>query len=148
MKKGKNMKILILNGPNLNLLGVREPAVYGNETLHDIEEKCLAKAQSLNWTITWKQSNHEGELVELIQQALNNYDAIIINPAAFTHTSVAILDALKTVNIPTVEVHLSNVFKREEFRHHSYVSLVAIGVISGFGSAGYLLALEYLNLKK
>jgi 3-dehydroquinate dehydratase-2 len=116
--------------------------------LHDIEEKCLAKAQSLNWTITWKQSNHEGELVELIQQALNNYDAIIINPAAFTHTSVAILDALKTVNIPTVEVHLSNVFKREEFRHHSYVSLVAIGVISGFGSAGYLLALEYLNLKK
>lgn len=142
------MKILILNGPNLNLLGVREPAVYGNETLHDIEEKCLAKAQSLNWTITWKQSNHEGELVELIQQALNNYDAIIINPAAFTHTSVAILDALKTVNIPTVEVHLSNVFKREEFRHHSYVSLVAIGVISGFGSAGYLLALEYLNLKK
>lgn len=141
------MKILILNGPNLNMLGKREPEIYGKETLDNIKNKCEKKAKENKINIDFRQSNYEGELITWIQEALGNFDAIIINPGAYTHTSIAILDALKSVNIPTIEVHLSNIYKREEFRHKSYVSLFAEGVISGFGSNGYLLALESIISK-
>lgn len=134
--------ILILNGPNLNLLGTREPETYGTETLSDIQSLCEKKAQELGLTVDFRQSNIEGELVSYIQEAMQGYAGIIINPAAYTHTSIAILDALLAVKIPVVEVHLSNIHKREEFRHHSYVSKAARGVICGFGSQGYLLALQ------
>lgn len=136
------MKILILNGPNLNMLGKREPEIYGKETLNDIKKKCEKKATELGINIEFKQSNHEGELVTWIQEAMGKFDAIIINPAAYTHTSIAILDALKTVNLPVIEIHLSNIYKREEFRHCSYISMVADGVISGLGFNGYLLAMN------
>jgi 3-dehydroquinate dehydratase-2 len=134
--------ILVLNGPNLNLLGVREPATYGRETLADIEEACLERAAELDLAVDFRQSNHEGQLVDWIQEARETADGIIINAAALTHTSVAILDALKAAELPVVEVHLSNIHRREPFRHHSYVSQAANGVICGFGSHGYLLALE------
>ncbi len=137
-------KIFILNGPNLNLLGVRQPEIYGSETLADIEALCAARAKDLGLAIDFRQSNVEGELVGWIQEARDGAAGIILNAAAYTHTSIAILDALKAVDIPVIEVHLSNVFAREDFRHHSYVSLAATGVICGFGSAGYLLALEAL----
>jgi 3-dehydroquinate dehydratase-2 len=136
------MKILILNGPNLNMLGIREPEIYGKETIGDIKAKCEKKAKENNIEVEFKQSNYEGELVTWIQDAYKKFDGIIINPAAYTHTSVAILDALKAVKLPTVEIHLSNIFQRDEFRHHSYISLVADGIISGFGSNGYLLAID------
>jgi len=139
------VKILILNGPNLNLLGIREPDIYGRETLADIEQRCVKKAKALGFEITMRQSNHEGELIDWIHEAITKWSAIIINPAAYTHTSVAIMDALKLVNCPIVEVHSSNIHQRETFRHHSYVSLVATGVICGFGSAGYEVALEALS---
>ena len=138
------MKILILNGPNLNMLGKREPEIYGKETLDDIKKQCEIKAEKMGAKIDFRQSNIEGELVSWIQGAIGNFDGLIINPAAYTHTSVAILDALKMLNIPIIEIHLSNIFQREEFRHKSYVSLVANGIISGLGSKGYLLAIEYL----
>lgn len=139
------MKILILNGPNLNMLGKREPEIYGKETLDDIKKQCKIKAEKGRAKIDFRQSNLEGELVDWIQEAVvGNYDGLIINPAAYTHTSVAILDALKMLNIPIIEIHLSNIFQREEFRHKSYVSPVATGIISGLGSKGYLLAIEYL----
>lgn len=138
-------KILILNGPNLNLLGVREPEIYGHETLSDIEQKCSEHGNLLGFEIDFRQSNSEGELVDWIQVAVETIDGIIINPAAYTHTSVAILDALKQVQCPIVEVHLSNIFSREPFRHHSYVSPIAKGVICGFGAHGYLLALEAIS---
>jgi 3-dehydroquinate dehydratase-2 len=138
--------ILILNGPNLNLLGSREPDIYGHTTLAEIEKTCRTKAEALNLAIDFRQSNTEGELVGWIQQA-HNFDAIIINAAALTHTSVALLDALKFYGKPIVEVHLSNIFAREEFRHHSYISPIAIGVICGFGGASYTLALEALATK-
>ncbi len=140
------MKILILNGPNLNMLGKREPQIYGKETLKDIENKCLKKAKENDFELDFKQSNYEGQIVEWIQNSIGNYDALIINAGAYTHTSVAILDALKMLSIPIIEVHLSNIFQRENFRHTSYISMAATGIISGFGSAGYLLAIEYLAI--
>lgn len=137
--------ILILNGPNLNMLGVREPAIYGSDTLSDIEQRCDTHAQTLGLSIDFRQSNIEGELVTWIQEARTACQGLIINAAAFTHTSVAILDALSLLEMPVIEVHLSNIFAREEFRHHSYVSAVAAGVICGFGWRGYTLALDALN---
>jgi 3-dehydroquinate dehydratase II len=134
--------ILVLNGPNLNLLGVREPSTYGTETLSDIEEACLERAAQLGVTIDFRQSNHEGQLVDWIQEARENADGIILNAGAYTHTSVAIPDALSAAALPVIELHLSNVFRREAFRHHSYISAVAKGVICGFGGHGYVLALD------
>jgi len=140
-------RVLVLNGPNLNMLGVREPATYGSQTLADIEKLCKADGKALGLTVTTRQSNHEGELVTWIQQALGKFEAIIINPGAYSHTSVAIHDALRAVALPVVEVHLSNIHQREAFRHHSYVSSVAYGVICGFGAAGYKFALSALAEK-
>jgi 3-dehydroquinate dehydratase-2 len=134
--------ILILNGPNLNLLGVREPATYGRETLADIEEACLERAAELDLAIDFRQSNHEGQLVDWIQEARESAQGIILNAGGYTHTSIAILDALRASEVPAVEVHLSNIHRREPFRRHSYVSEAAHGVIVGFGAHGYLLALE------
>lgn len=136
------VKILILNGPNLNLLGTREPEIYGQENLTDIGRRCEQRAKALGFEIAMRQSNSEGELIDWIHEAVSKWSAIIINPAAYTHTSVAIMDALKLVNCPIVEVHISNIYKRESFRHHSFVSPVATGVICGLGPAGYEFALE------
>jgi len=136
--------ILILNGPNLNMLGVRENDIYGTQSLADIEKMCIEHAKTLSQIIDFRQSNTEGELVDWIQEARNNFDAIIINPAAYTHTSIAIHDALRSIDIPIIEVHLSNIYKREEFRHKSYVSAVAMGIICGLGTNGYNLALSAL----
>jgi 3-dehydroquinate dehydratase-2 len=133
--------VFILNGPNLNLLGVREPAVYGHDTLGDIEERCGACAASLSLQIDFRQTNHEGQLVDWIHEARESADGIILNAGALTHTSVALLDALSAADLPVIEVHLSNIFRRESFRHHSYVSLAATGVICGLGAQGYELAL-------
>lgn len=138
------MKILVINGPNLNLLGMREPETYGTETLAGINHSLEDAALKISAAVGFYQSNSEGELVDAIQGAVGLYDGIIINPAAYTHTSVAIRDAISAVAIPTVEVHLSNVYSREEFRHKSFIAPVAIGQIAGFGSAGYKLALEGL----
>ena len=134
--------ILILNGPNLNMLGVREPAIYGAQTLDDLEGLCLERAEALGLVIDFRQSNSEGELVGWIHQARTDNDGIIINAGAYTHTSIAILDALTLAELPVIEVHLSNIFRRESFRHHSYVSMAAKGVICGLGVNGYLLALD------
>ncbi|GHF00799.1 type II 3-dehydroquinate dehydratase [Thalassotalea profundi] len=133
--------VLLLNGPNLNMLGKREPNVYGAQTLHDIVENLSVKANESGLTLTHQQSNAESELINSIHQAYEKVDFIIINPAAYTHTSVALRDALLSVNIPFIEVHLSNVHAREPFRHHSYLSDIAIGVICGFGAKGYEYAL-------
>lgn len=135
-------KVLVLNGPNLNLLGTREPDVYGDETLDDIEANCRARAATLGLEIDFRQTNTEGELVDWVQQARGQFDVLIVNAGAYTHTSVALLDALKAVDLPVIEVHLSNIHQREEFRHHSYVSKAALGMICGFGSFGYDLSLE------
>lgn len=136
-------KVLVLHGPNLNLLGTRQPEIYGHETLEDINNSLYEQAALGGWEITCRQSNHEGQLIDWIQAArLDGTAAIIINPAAYTHTSVAILDALNAFEGRVIEVHLSNVHKRESFRHHSYVSLRADGVIAGLGSQGYRAALE------
>ena len=140
-------RVLVLNGPNLNLLGTREPETYGSETLKDVEALCKAAAEQLGLAIDFRQSNHEGELVTWIQDARTSADGILINPAAYSHTSVAIHDALRAVGLPVAEVHLTNIHQREAFRHHSYVSSVAFGVICGFGSLGYKLALEALAKK-
>jgi 3-dehydroquinate dehydratase II len=137
-------KILLLNGPNLNLLGTREPGIYGADTLADIEKRLEQQARAGGASLTAFQSNVEGELVNRIQQAAREgVDFIILNPAAYTHTSVAMRDALAAVRIPFIEVHLSNVFAREAFRHHSYFTDIAVGVISGLGAKGYELALAY-----
>ena len=136
------VKILILNGPNLNLLGEREPEIYGRETLADIEARCVENGKALGADVDFRQSNLEGDLVNWIQEARKSFDGIIINPAAFTHTSVALLDALLASEKPVIEVHLSNIHRREEFRHNSYVSKAATGVICGLGSQGYDLALQ------
>lgn len=136
--------ILVLNGPNLNLLGTREPATYGNETLEHIARLCHDTAASNRMQVEFFQTNHEGELIERIHQARGRYAGILINPAAWTHTSVAIRDALAAVELPVIEVHLSNVHKRETFRHHSYVSSIAVGVICGLGSNGYRVGIEHL----
>lgn len=133
--------ILILNGPNLNLLGTRQPEIYGSTTLDDIHKMCVSAADALGLEIDFRQSNHEGELVTWIQQARGVAAGLIINPAAYTHTSVALLDALVAVEMPVIEVHLSNIHRREEFRRHSYVSQAASGVICGLGAKGYELAL-------
>jgi 3-dehydroquinate dehydratase-2 len=137
--------IYILNGPNLNLLGLRQPEIYGRETLEDVAQDCGALAEELGLTIRFLQSNHEGQLVDWIHEARRDGAGIIINPAAYTHTSVAILDALNAFEGPVLEVHISNVHKREAFRHHSYVSLRAEGVIAGFGTEGYGLALRRMK---
>jgi 3-dehydroquinate dehydratase II len=134
--------VFILNGPNLNLLGVREPSIYGRDTLGDVEERCTARAAALSLEIDFRQSNHEGQLVDWIQEARESADGIILNAGALTHTSVALLDALSAADLPVIEVHLSNIFRRESFRHHSYVSLAANGVICGLGAQGYEFALD------
>ena len=142
-------KILVLNGPNINLLGKREPSIYGRETLASIESACRKRGTALGLAVEFRQSNLEGELVGWIQDAAyggpkgkQTFDAIVLNAGAYTHTSIAIMDALKAAALPVIEVHLSNVHKREKFRHRSYVTPVAEGVISGFGGHGYELALE------
>ena len=134
--------VFVLNGPNLNLLGVRDPSVYGHDTLGDIEERCAVRAAALDLEIDFRQTNHEGQLVDWIQEARESAEGIILNAGALTHTSVAVLDALFAAGLPVIEVHLSNIFRRESFRHHSYVSLAASGVICGLGAKGYELALE------
>lgn len=137
--------IYVLNGPNLNLLGTREPEVYGRETLEDLRARCESKAAALGFPLAFRQSNHEGELVAWIQEARTEASGLIVNAGAFTHTSIAILDALLACPIPSVEVHLSNIFAREPFRHHSYISKGVRGVICGFGAIGYELAIEALG---
>jgi 3-dehydroquinate dehydratase II len=139
-----SLSILVLHGPNLNLLGLREPQFYGNLTLADINSLIEAEAQTLKAKVSCLQSNHEGVLVDAIQAALGQHDGILINAGAYTHTSVAIRDALSAVKIPTVEVHLSNIYQREAFRHHSYIAPLAIGQISGFGADSYRLGLQAL----
>ncbi len=134
--------VLILNGPNLNMLGTREPEIYGTETLADIEARCQRRAQNLGLSVDFRQSNIEGELVGWIQDARQSAQGIIINAAAYTHTSVALLDALNACDMPIIEVHLSNIHQRESFRHKSYIARAADGMICGLGSLGYELALE------
>ncbi len=138
------MKILVLNGPNLNLLGVREPSIYGNNTYTDLKKMIEDHCREKNICVEVKQTNHEGVLVDEIQGALGNFDGIVINPAAYTHTSVAILDAAKAVNLPIVEVHISDVSKREDFRQISYIRQACIKTITGHGFSGYIEAIDYL----
>ena len=135
-------RVLLLNGPNLNLLGAREPGIYGKETLENIVTQCRRKADALDIALDARQSNHEGELVGWIQAAAGTAQGIIINAGAFTHTSVAILDALQAVAVPVIEVHLSNIFRREHFRQRSYISQVAAGMVCGFGAHSYVLAVD------
>jgi 3-dehydroquinate dehydratase-2 len=136
------LRVLVVNGPNLNLLGTREPDVYGRETLADIEVQCAERAKALGLEVDFRQSNHEGEIVDWLQAAGREHDAVIVNAGALSHTSVALLDALLALAIPVIEVHLSNIYRREAFRHHSYVSKAADGVICGLGGIGYRLALD------
>jgi 3-dehydroquinate dehydratase-2 len=133
---------LILNGPNLNMLGVREPSIYGRDSLDDIAKMCARRAKELGVAVDFRQSNLEGELVTWIQQARGKAAGIVINPGAYGHTSIALLDALQIAELPAVEVHLSNIHRREEFRHHTYTSRAVTGVICGLGAQGYVLALE------
>lgn len=137
-------RILVLNGPNLNLLGKREPGIYGSATLTDVESMCVVLGEELGLSVFCEQSNIEGELINLIHQAREEQDAIIINPGGYSHTSVALRDALVAAELPVIEVHISNIHKREEFRHHSYISGIAQGVICGLGTQGYALALRAL----
>ena len=134
--------VLLINGPNLNLLGTRQPEIYGSETLADVEQACKAIADDLGMSLDAVQNNSEGELIDVVHAARDKYQAIIINPGAYTHTSVALRDALSAVEIPVFEVHISNIHSREEFRHQSYISGIAVGVICGLGTAGYAMALE------
>lgn len=134
--------IYVLSGPNLNLLGVREPEIYGRDTLADIQGRCESRAKGKGLTVVFRQTNHEGELIDWVQEAREKGSALVINPAGYGHTSVALLDALKTLTIPIVECHLSNPAAREGFRRKTYVSLAATGVVSGFGAASYELAVE------
>ncbi len=135
-------QILVLNGPNLNMLGVREPDLYGSATLGDVEELCRKTASELGLSVTCRQSNHEGELVTWIQESRTAFQGIVINAGAYSHTSIALLDAIKIAAVPVIEVHVTNVHAREEFRHHSYVATVAVGSISGMGIDGYAFALR------
>lgn len=137
--------IFVLNGPNLNRLGKREPEIYGSLTLADIEANCTKQATKLGFDIDFRQTNHEGELVDWIQEAGDTAKGLVINPAAYTHTSVALQDAIRASGLPVIEVHLSNIHARESFRHHSFVSPVALGVICGLGAQGYGLALDALS---
>ena len=137
--------IVILNGPNLNLLGTREPGIYGAETLDAIRARCNEAASSLSISADLRQSNHEGELIGWIQDAGRTADGLILNPAGLGHTSIALMDALLAIPIPAIEVHLSNIHKREEFRHHTYTSRAVKGIISGFGGTGYVLAIRALS---
>lgn len=137
--------VFVLNGPNLNLLGQREPSVYGKSSLSDIESLCHEAGRRLGMSVDFRQSNHEGTLVDWIHEAREAAKGIVLNGGAFTHTSIAIPDALRAVALPAVEVHLSNIFAREDFRHHSHVSAVAAGLICGFGAVGYILALEAMQ---
>jgi 3-dehydroquinate dehydratase-2 len=136
--------VLVLNGPNLNLLGRREPGIYGTATLDDVEAMCVKEGARLDLEVACRQSNHEGELVTWVQEVAGRYAGLVINPGAYTHTSVALHDALRSLEEPIIEIHLSNIHQRESFRHRSYVSLVAKGVICGLGIKGYSLALEGL----
>ena len=140
----RQLSILVLHGPNLNLLGQREPEIYGSLTLEGINRLLTKQSEKLEAELSILQSNHEGVLVDAIQQAVGRHDGIVINPGAYTHTSVAIRDALAAVRLPTVEVHLSNIYQRETFRHHSYIAPIAIGQISGFGAESYRLGLQAL----
>lgn len=142
--RGSGKRILILNGPNLNLLGTREPEIYGRTTLGELREFCLGWAKGVGFSADFRQTNSEGTLIDWIQEARAAFAGLILNAGAYTHTSVAVYDALKAVGKPAVEVHLSNPFAREAFRHHSYVSPAAIGLVCGFGAEGYRLALEAL----
>lgn len=137
--------ILILNGPNLNLLGTRQPDVYGKPTLADVEALCREKAKTLGLDVAFEQSNHEGALIDLIHAAKGKHAAIVLNAGAYTHTSIALMDAIASVELTVVEVHLSNIHAREEFRHRSYIAPVALGQICGFGAQGYLMALDALK---
>jgi len=137
--------ILILNGPNLNLLGTRQPEIYGHETLADIEAMCRAHAGALGHTLDFAQSNHEGALIDAIHAARGHHDGIILNAGAYTHTSVALMDAISSAQVPTIELHLSNIHARETFRHQSHIARVALGVICGFGAQGYVLAIDALR---
>ena len=141
----KSPKVLVVHGPNLNMLGQREPEVYGTTTLDQINEQLRSRGEKLGLSITSFQSNHEGEIVEKIQSIHKTHQGCIINPAAYTHTSVAIRDALLLIDMPIIEIHLSNIYKREEFRHHSMIAGVATGQISGLGVDGYLLALDAIS---
>lgn len=134
--------IHVLSGPNLNLLGTREPEIYGKDTLEDVRTRCEARATSRGVEVVFRQSNHEGVLIDWVHEARESASALIINPAGYGHTSIALLDALKTLSIPVIECHLSNPAAREEFRRHTYVSLAATGIVSGFGAASYELAIE------
>lgn len=136
------IRVLVVNGPNLNMLGSREPEIYGKETLTDIEKKCKAYGKKLGFTVDFMQSNVEGELVTSIQNSAKTHSGLLINAGAYTHTSIALMDALLLLKIPVVEVHLSNIFKREPFRHESYISKASKGVICGFGSDSYILGLQ------
>ena len=138
-------KILVINGPNLNMLGIREPDIYGKQDFAALEKYIKSSAKKFGLSVSLFQSNHEGDIVDIIQAAYGLYEGIVINPAAYTHTSVAILDALKAVGIPTVEVHLSDINSREEFRKHSFVSMIAVKTICGLGFEGYRKALEYFS---
>jgi 3-dehydroquinate dehydratase-2 len=140
----KAADVLVLNGPNLNMLGQREPEIYGRDTLDDIARAVTARAKEFGLSLDFRQSNYEGELITWLQQARGQVKGIIINPGGLSHTSVALLDALIVTELPVIEVHLSNIFRREAFRHHSYVSEAAKGVICGLGAQGYLLAVEAL----
>ena len=137
--------VLILNGPNLNLLGTRQPEVYGKTTLADVEALCAAETARLELEMQFAQSNHEGELIDLIHEARGQHAGIILNAGAYTHTSIALMDAIASVELPVVEVHLSNIHARESFRHRSYIAPVAIGQICGFGVHGYVLAIQALQ---
>ena len=139
--------ILVLNGPNLNMLGTREPAVYGAHTLADVEELCRQEAERCGFEADCRQTNHEGLLVDWIQQAMGQAAGIVINPGAYSHTSIAIPDAIRSVGLPTIEVHLSNIHAREPFRHHSFVTAAALGMICGLGITGYRLAISALAEK-
>ena len=138
-------KILIINGPNLNLLGDREKSKYGNDTLETVKKKCESHSKSINVEIKFEQSNIEGEIVTIIQKAKGIFDGIIINAAGYTHTSVAILDALLAIKLPVIEVHITNIYNREEFRNKSLISKAAIGIICGFGINGYIMALDSMK---
>lgn len=139
------LPVLIVNGPNLDMLGRREPDIYGTRTLADLEASCRVAAKQLGLEIEWFQSNIEGELVAKLHEAIEDFSGVIINAGAYTHTSIAILDALMMLKVPVIEVHLSNIFRRESFRHHSYVSMAARGIICGFGEQSYILAMKAIS---